>query len=194
MHSPKLQAEEAAATTTTRSCCWLAGSAFRYSSFLDSDFEKKICRLANQNQNRPLYIYYLVKSSIYLYMQCRTQYCKFIVQYTSKLFKFTARYKYQAFTWLYQKLEQKQILRWEKIFLRIGMMRVIFFRNRLKTTVSYVCESALLQGQKIALYFCNNFGCGSSLQYIATTSLITFYSGLSIASYTCNKYLFCKFF
>ena len=193
MHSPKLQAEEAAAT---RSCCWLAGSAFRYSSFLDSDFEKKnfFCRLANQNQNRPLYIYYLVKSSIYLYMQCRTQYCKFIVQYTSKLFKFTARYKYQAFTWLYQKLEQKQILRWEKIFLRIGMMRVIFFRNRLKTTVSYVCESALLQGQKIALYFCNNFGCGSSLQYIATTSLITFYSGLSIASYTCNKYLFCKFF
>ena len=40
MHLPKLQAE-AAAATTTRSCCWLAGSAFRYSSFLDSDFEKK---------------------------------------------------------------------------------------------------------------------------------------------------------
>lgn len=68
MHLPKLQAE-AAAATTTRSCCWLAGSAFRYSSFLDSDFEKKnFCRLASQNQNRPLYIYYLVKSSIYLYI------------------------------------------------------------------------------------------------------------------------------
>ena len=43
MHSPKLQAEEAAATTTTRSCCWLAGWLALPSAtpLLDSDFEKK---------------------------------------------------------------------------------------------------------------------------------------------------------
>ena len=79
MHSPKLQAE-AAAATTTRSCCWLAGSAFRYSSFLDSDFEKKIFAGLRIRIRTGLYIFTIQSNLAFTYT-----YMHFFFETDSKL-------------------------------------------------------------------------------------------------------------